>query len=73
MLADWHTRHDRNGFPLERATLGTFDLAVAFVGGEWQWLLRGDGRDLAEGAERAELAAQLAVEQAAVRLGAGRP
>lgn len=50
--AHWFTQHERGGFPIERAALGSCELSVLHVGGEWQWLVRQAGRDVAEGAAR---------------------
>jgi hypothetical protein len=52
-MAHWSIDREKGGFPVERATVGAFDLCVAYVGGEWQWLIRRDGRDIAEGAAQA--------------------
>jgi hypothetical protein len=46
----WFTSHEQGGFPVERAALGTCDLSVLRIAGEWQWLVRQDGRDMEEGA-----------------------
>ena len=61
-MAHWSTQYDRSGFPVEQAKLCGSDLSVAFIGGEWQWLVRRDGRDFAEGAARC---AAVAKDQAA--------
>ena len=50
--AHWFTQHERGGFPIEKAALGSCDLSILHVGGEWQWLVRQAGRDVAEGAAR---------------------
>jgi hypothetical protein len=50
--AYWFTHREAGGFPVERAVLGDCDLSVLHVGGEWQWLVRREGRDVAEGAAR---------------------
>lgn len=52
-MAHWFTQHEHGGFPIEQAAVGGCDLSVLHVGGEWQWLVRHDGRDMAEGAARA--------------------
>jgi hypothetical protein len=44
--------YEAGSFPIERAALGACDLSVLHIGGEWQWLVRRDGRDVAEGAAR---------------------
>jgi hypothetical protein len=46
---------------------GGCDLSVLHVGGEWQWLVRRNGRDVAEGSARACLAAKQQAEAAALR------
>jgi hypothetical protein len=51
-MAYWFTHREHGGFPVEKAALGSCDLSVLHVGGEWEWLVRQDGRDLAEGAAR---------------------
>ena len=68
-MAYWQTQYERGGFPIERASFAGFDLSVVFVGGEWQWLVRRDGNDLAEGASRAARAAKQQAEAVALRLG----
>jgi hypothetical protein len=50
MKAYWFTVHEQGGFPVERAALGSCDLSVLRIAGEWQWLVRQDGRDVMEGA-----------------------
>src|SRR5215470_8791132 len=56
MTACWFTHLEHGGFPIERAVLGTCDLSMLHVGGEWQWLVRQAGRDVAEGAARSSSA-----------------
>ena len=51
-MAQWFTQHERGGFPVEKAAVGGCDLSALYVGGEWQWLVRQAGRDVAEGAAR---------------------
>lgn len=68
-MAHWFIEKGKGGFPVERAALGAFDLSVLYVGGEWQWLVRRDGHDLAEGAARAARAARQQVEAVALKLG----
>jgi hypothetical protein len=47
-LAHWFTQHEEGGLPVERAALGSCDLSLLHVGGEWQWwLVRQAGRDVA--------------------------
>jgi hypothetical protein len=43
---------EQGGFPVQRGALGDCDLSVMHIGGEWQWLVRRAGRDVAEGAAR---------------------
>jgi hypothetical protein len=50
--AQWFTLHEHGGFPTECAALGSCELSVLHVGGEWQWLVQQAGRDVAEGAAR---------------------
>ena len=66
-MAQWVIHREPNGFPLERAQLGECDLCVAYVEGEWQWLVRRDGHDLAEGTSRAAQAARQQAEAVAYR------
>jgi hypothetical protein len=65
-MARWFTDYDRSGFPVEKATLGGCDLSVVYVGCEWQWLVRRDGRDVAEGSARGYQAARRQAETAAL-------
>ena len=67
--ACWFTHLESVGFPVERAALGTCDLSVVYVGGEWQWLVRQAGRDVAEGAARTFVDAQQQVGAVALELG----
>jgi hypothetical protein len=69
-MAYWSLHRERDGFPVERATVGAFDLCVVYVAGDWQWLVRCEGRDVAEGAARASLAARQQAEAVAHRLNA---
>jgi hypothetical protein len=39
------------------------------IGGEWQWLVRRDGRDVAQGAAGAAVDAQRQAESVALKLG----
>jgi hypothetical protein len=66
-MAQWFTQYDLFHFPVELAELGGCDLRVCFVGGEWQWLVQREGRDLAEGAARASAAAKQQAEAVAQR------
>ena len=56
---------ERGGFPVERAALGGCDLSVVYVGGNWEWLVRRAGHDIAEGAARSCLGAKQQAEDAA--------
>lgn len=69
-MSHWSIHRERDGFPVERATVGALDLCVVYVAGEWQWLVRYDGRDIAEGTARASLAARQQAEAVAHRLNA---
>jgi hypothetical protein len=51
-MAHWFTHRERGGFPIEKAALGSCDLSVFHVGGEWEWLVRQNGCDVAEGGAR---------------------
>jgi hypothetical protein len=66
-MAHWFTDYDRSGFPIEKATIGDCDLSVAHVGGEWQWLVKCHGREVAEGGARGYLAARQDAENVASR------
>jgi hypothetical protein len=68
-LAHWFTRCECGGFPVERAALCSCDLSVLHVGGEWQWLVRQAGRDVAEGAARTDVDARHQAEAVALKLG----
>jgi hypothetical protein len=67
--ACWFTHLEHGSFPIERAALGTCDLSVLHVGGEWQWLVRQAGRDVAKGAARTFVDAQQQAEAVALELG----
>jgi hypothetical protein len=69
MKAYWFTSHEQGGFPVERAALGSCDLSVLHIAGEWQWLVRHDGRDVAEGKAGAAADAKREAEAATLRLG----
>jgi hypothetical protein len=69
LQAHWFTQHEQGGFPVERAALGSCDLSVLHVGGEWQWLVRQAGRDVSEGTARAAVDAQRQAEEVALKLG----
>lgn len=49
MKAHWFTQHEQGGFPVERGYFGSCELSALHIGGEWQWLVRQEGRDVAEG------------------------
>jgi hypothetical protein len=69
LQAYWFRQHEQGGFPVERAALGSCELSVLYVGGEWQWLVRRAGRDVAEGTARAAVDAQWQAEAVALKLG----
>jgi len=68
MKACWFTVHEQGGFPVERAALGSCDLSMLHIAGEWQWLVRQDGRDMAEGAASSADDARREAEAVALRL-----
>jgi hypothetical protein len=63
--AYWFTQHESGGFPIEKAALGSCDLSVLHVGGNWKWLVRLGGDDVAEGKARAESDAKRQAEAVA--------
>jgi hypothetical protein len=65
--AYWFEHGEQGGFPVLRAAVGDCDLSVLHVGGEWQWLVRRDGRDIAEGAARNAVEARQAAEAVALK------
>jgi hypothetical protein len=65
--AHWFTDYDGGGFPIEKAALGGSDLSVAYVGGEWQWLVMCQGREVAAGGARGYQAARREAEAVALR------
>lgn len=67
-IAHWFTQHEDGGFPIERAALGSCDLSMMHIAGEWQWLVRQAGRDMAEGAATAAGEARQQAEAAALKL-----
>jgi hypothetical protein len=69
MKAYWFTVNEQGGFPVERAALGVCELSAMHIGGEWQWLVRQEGRDVAEGAASSCDDAKLEAETVALRLG----
>jgi hypothetical protein len=68
MKACWFTVHEQGGFPVERAALDSCDLSMLHIAGEWQWLVRQDGRDMAEGAAPTADDARREAEAVALRL-----
>jgi hypothetical protein len=66
-MAYWLTQYDLFGFPAELSARGECDLSVMFIGGNWEWLVRHDGRDVAEGSARCAAAAKQQAEDAAQR------
>lgn len=67
MLAHWFTQHEQGGFPVERAALGSCDLSMIHIAGEWQWLVQQHGRDVAEGAATIADEAKRQAEEAALK------
>ena len=67
--AYWFTQHEQGSFPIEKAAVGSCDLSVLHAGGEWQWLVRQAGRDVAEGAAWCLGKARREAEAVALRLG----
>ena len=68
MKAYWFTAHEQGGFDVERAALGSCELSVLHIAGEWQWLVRQDGRNVKEGAALFTDDAKLEAEAVALRL-----
>jgi hypothetical protein len=68
MNAYWFTVREQGGFPVERAALGSCDLSMLHIAGEWQWLVRQDGRDVAEGAASSADDARREAEAVALKL-----
>ena len=62
-----HLEH--GGFPVEKAALGDCDLSMLYVGGEWEWLVRQAGCDVAEGAARSAVDARRPAEVVTLELG----
>jgi hypothetical protein len=69
MQVHWFTHLEHGGFPVEKAAVGSCDLSVLHVGGNWEWLVRQAGRDVAEGTARAAVDAKNEAEAVALRLG----
>ena len=67
--AQWFTHREYGDFPIQRAALRSCELSVLYVGGEWQWLVRQAGRDVAEGAARTFVDAQQQAKAVALELG----
>jgi hypothetical protein len=68
-MADRFTEYEPGSFPIERAALGDCDLSVLRIGVKWHWLVRRAGRDVAEGAARADLQARERAEAVAFSVG----
>jgi hypothetical protein len=51
-MAYWFTQRESGGFEVEKAALGSCDLSVMHIGGEWHWLVRQAGPDDVEGDAR---------------------
>jgi hypothetical protein len=68
MKAYWFTSSEKDGFPVERAAFGGCDLSIMDIAGEWQWLVREGGRDVAEGAASSADDAKLEAEAVALKL-----
>jgi hypothetical protein len=68
-IAHWFTQHEAGRFPVEKAALGSCDLSVLDVGGERQWLVRRDGRDVPEGTAQAAVDAKQEAKSVALKLG----
>jgi hypothetical protein len=64
----WITQREAGGFPVERAALGSCDLSVLRIGDQWQWLVRREGRDVAEGTAQAAADAKREAEAVALKL-----
>jgi hypothetical protein len=54
--------------PAAPGALGSRDLSVLHIGGEWLWLVRQAGRDVAEGAARTAIDARREAEAVALEL-----
>lgn len=68
MNAYWFTVREQGGVVVERAAFGSCDLSLLHVGGEWQWLVREGGRDVAEGAALSADNARREAEAVALKL-----
>jgi hypothetical protein len=68
MKASWFTSREQGGFPVERAALGSCDLSILRIAGEWQWLVKQDGRDIQEGAALSAGDAKQEAEAVALKL-----
>jgi hypothetical protein len=63
--AYWFEHRETGGFPVQRAAIGECDLSVLRVGEEdYHWLVRREGRDVAEGVARSAAEAQRQAEVA---------
>jgi hypothetical protein len=63
--AYWFEHHERGGFPVLLAAVGDCGLSVLHVGDEYHWLVRREGRDVAEGAADSAEEAQRQAEAVA--------
>ena len=68
MKTHWFTVHEYGGLRVDSASLGSCDLSILHIAGEWLWLVRRDGRDMAEGAASSRDDARRDAEGAALRL-----
>jgi hypothetical protein len=68
MKAYWFKVEEKGGFPVERAALGSCELSVMHIAGEWQWLIRQDGRDVKKGSAPLLTVAKLEAETVALGL-----
>jgi hypothetical protein len=66
MTACWFIHCEQGGFPVLRDAVGACDLSALYVGGERQWLVRREGRDIAEGAARSAADARRQAEAGAL-------
>jgi hypothetical protein len=66
MQAYWFEHREQGGFPVLRAAVGDCDLSALLVAGEWQWLVRRGGRDVAEGAAPSAVDARRLAEAGAL-------
>ena len=64
-MAYWFAPRDHDELPAERAALGDCELAVMRIGGEWEWLVMREGREIAAGAAVRHDDARMQAEAAA--------